>query len=150
MKSWSEGTAKQHALQLRRWFSFSSENGLQPLNAGVTSGAEVLTQYFWKSCCEYSSVNTARSALSSILPAVNGFTFGEQPLIKKLLQGMFKERPTFRRYTVTYGVKYVLDYVKKCSISSETSLELTSKILATMMCLLKRSQTLVSLSTDYM
>ena len=65
---------------------------------------------------------------------------------------MLKERPTFPRYTVTYDVKYVLDFVKKCSISSETSLELTSKILATMVCLLSRqiSQTLVTLSTDCM
>ena len=50
---------------------------------------------------------------------------------------MFKERQTFPRYTVvTYDVKYVLDYVKKCSASSKTTLELTSKILATMMRLL--------------
>ena len=63
---------------------------------------------------------------------------------------MFKERPTFPRYTVTYDVKYVLDYVKKCSISSETSLKLTSKVLATMMCLFsgQKSKTLVSLSID--
>ena len=65
---------------------------------------------------------------------------------------MFKDRPTFPRITVTYDVKYVLDYVEKRSISSETSLELTSKILATMMCLLsrQRSQTLASLFTDCM
>ena len=125
MKSWLEGTTKRYAPHLRRWFSFCSENGLQPLNADVRSGAEFLTQYFRKSSCEYSSVNTARSALSSILPATNGFTFGEQPLIKRLLRGMFKERPTFPRYTVTYDVKHVLDYVKKCYISTETSLELT-------------------------
>ena len=49
---------------------------------------------------------------------------------------MFKESQTFPRYTVTYDVKYVLDYVKKCTTSSETTLELTSKILATMMRLL--------------
>ena len=132
MKSWSEGTTKQYAPHLRRWFSFCSENGLQPLNADVTSGAEFLTQYFRKSSCECSSVNTARSAWSSILPAVNGFTSGEQTLIKRLLRGMFKERRTFPRYTVTYDVKYVLYYVKKCSFSSETSLELTSNILVTM------------------
>ena len=61
-----------------------------------------------------------------------------------------KKIPAFPHYTVTYDVKYFLDYVKKCSISSETSLELTSKILATMMCLLsgRRSQTLFYLSTD--
>ena len=65
-----------YAPHLRRWFSICSENGLQPLNADVSSGAEFLTQYFRKSSCEYSSVNTARSALSSILSAVNRFTSG--------------------------------------------------------------------------
>ena len=109
MKSWSESTTKQYAPHFRWWFSFCSENGLQPLNADVSSGAEFLTQYFRKSSCEYSSINTARSTLSSILPGVKGFTFCEQPLIKKLLQGMFKERPTSSRHIVTYDVKYVLD-----------------------------------------
>ena len=101
--------AKQYAPHLTRWLSFCSENGLQPLNADVTSGAKFLTQYFRTSSCEYYSVNTTRLALPSILPAVNGFKFGEQPLIKRLLRGMFKERPTFPRYTVTYDVKYVLE-----------------------------------------
>ena len=79
-------------------------------------------------------------------------TLGEQPLIKKLLRGMFKKRPTFTRYTVTYDVKYALDYVKKCFIFSETSLELTSKILAAMMCLLsrQRSQTFLSAVCVYL
>ena len=112
MKSWSEGMAKQHAPHSWRWFSFCSENGLQSLNADVTSGAEFLTLYFRKSTCEYSSINTARSSLSSILPAFNRLTLGEQPLIKRLLRGMFRGRPTFSRYTVTYAVKYVLDHVE--------------------------------------
>ena len=44
MKSWSEGMAKQHALHLKRWFSFCAEIGLEPLNADVKSGAEFMTQ----------------------------------------------------------------------------------------------------------
>ena len=91
MKSWSEGPKKQDAPHLRRWFSFCVENGLQPLNADVTSGGEFLTQYFRKFSCEYSSINTARSALSSILPAVNGFMLGEEPLIKRLLRECSKK-----------------------------------------------------------
>ena len=113
MKSWSEGTAKQYTPYLRRWFSFCYEYGLKPFNADVTSGAEFLTQYFRKSSCEYSSINTARSALSSIFLAVNEFMFREQPLIKRFLRGMFKESPTFPRYTVSYDIKYVLDYMSK-------------------------------------
>ena len=127
IKSWSEGTAKQYAPYLRRWFSFYSENGLQPINADAPGGTKFWTQYFRKSICKYCSVNTDCSVLSSILPVVNGFTFGEQPLIKRLLQGKFEKRSTFPRYIVTYDLKYIPDYVKKCSIFSETSLELTSK-----------------------
>ena len=93
-------------------------------------------------------MNQSCSALSSILSAVNGFTFGEQFLIKKLLRRMFKKSPTCQSYTVIYGIKYILDYVKKSSISNET-LELALKILETMMCHLsgQRPQTLASLST---
>ena len=36
IKSWSEGTAKQYAPHLKMWFSFHSENGLDPFNAEVT------------------------------------------------------------------------------------------------------------------
>lgn len=104
-----------------------------------------MNQYFRKCTSEYSSVNTARSVLPSILPAVNGFDFGEQPLIKRLLQGMFKERPNCPRYTFAFGVKYVLDQIKKCCISNKTSLELicwqVGKMLATMTCLLTRQRT---------
>ena len=71
MKSWSEGTTKQYAPHLKRRFSFCSENWVDILDVDVTSGAKYLTQYFRKSCYEYSSVNTARSVLSSILPAVS-------------------------------------------------------------------------------
>ena len=86
-----------NAPHLTRWFSFCSEGGLQPLNTDATSGAEFLTQFFRKFSCEYSSINTACSALSSFLPEVNGFTIGEQPLTKRLLRGMFKGGPTSPR-----------------------------------------------------
>ena len=92
MKSWSEGAAKQYTPHLKRCFSFCSENGLESLNADVTSGVEFLTYYLKKHRCDYSSVSTAYSLLSSIILAFNGFTCGEQPLIKKLLRVIFKEK----------------------------------------------------------
>lgn len=152
MSSWSEGTSKQYTPHLRRWFSFCSENELDPFAFNVKNGAEFLTIYFELSKCNYSSMNTARSALSSFIPANNGIRFGDHPLIKRLLRGMFKQRPSLPRYTVTYDVKGVLDYIKQYTISEEMSLESLSKYLATLMCLLsgQRSQTLASLSKDYM
>ena len=45
-------------------------------------------------------INTAKSALSSIFFFDNVLTFGKWTIIQSLLKGMFKERPTFTRYTV--------------------------------------------------
>ena len=100
---------RTHGRTVCTTFRFCSENGPEPLNADDTSGAEFLPQHFRKSSCEFSSVKAARSALSSILLAVNGFTLAEKPLIKKFLWGMFKKNPAFPHCTVPYDVKYVLD-----------------------------------------
>ena len=72
----------------------------------------------------------------TIFPSENGLTFGKLPIIQRLLKGMFKERSTFPRYTVTYDVKPVFDFIKSLSCSDETSLEICTKALATLMCLL--------------
>ena len=53
-------------------------------------------------------VNTARSALSSAFPAKDGTSFGKHPLNARLWRGMFKQKPSRPRYTVTYDVVRVL------------------------------------------
>lgn len=123
-------------------------HGLGPLNVDVTCGAEVLTIYFTKSNCEYSSARTARSALSYILPAVNGFTFGEHTLITMLLRWMLKYSPTFLRYTFTCLWCQICSRLYQRMFYFSKTFEF-QKILA-VSCLLsrQRSQTLISLSTD--
>ena len=133
MKSWTCGTSKQYSPHIQRWCEFCSSRNLDPFNATINDGAEFLTQYFLSSECEYSVINTARSALSSMFSSENGLTFGKQPIIQRLLKGMFKERPTFPRYTVIYDVKPVFDFIKSLSCSDETSLEICTKALATLM-----------------
>ena len=152
MKSWTCGKSKQYSPHIQRWCEFCSSRNLNPFNATINDGAEFLTQYFLSSECEYSVINTARSALSSIFPSENDLTFGKQPIIQRLLKGMFKERPTFSRYTVTYDVKPVFDFIKSLSCSDETSLEICTKAVATLMCLLsgQRFQTLSALKMDTM
>lgn len=59
------------------------------------------------------------------------FAFGEQPIIQRLLKGMFNETITSPRYTVTYDVKPVLNFIRNLGCSDETSLEIRTKTLAT-------------------
>ena len=121
----------------------SSNRKIDPFNASVNDGAEFLAKLFNKSKCEYSVMNTARSALSSIFPTTNDISFGKQPLFERLLKGMLKERPSLPRYTVTFDVKLIFEFIKEIACLDNTSLEICTKILATTMCLLsgQKSQT---------
>ena len=107
IKSWSSGTCNQYSLHINRWMIFCVENNVDPVKANVRMGAEFLTQYFYQTTVDYSSRKTARSALFTIIEPTNGVTFGNHPLIKRLLKEIFKERPTFPRYAVTYDVNKV-------------------------------------------
>ena len=93
-------------------------------------------------------VNTARSTLSSALPE-KMVPLWQHPLIVRLLRGMFQQRPSLSRYTVTYNVAKVLQYISNSY--SEMSLEFMIKKLA-LMCILsgQRSQTMSLLNTNYM
>ena len=77
-------------------------------------------------------VNTARSTLSSALPE-QMVPLWQHPLIVRLLRGMFQQRPSLSRYTVTYNVAKVLQYISNSY--SEMSLEFMTKKLA-LMCIL--------------
>ena len=131
---------------------FCVENNVDPVKADVRMGAEFLTQYFYQTTVDYSSLNTARSALSTIIEPTHVVTFGNHLLIKRLLKGIFKERPTLPRYTVTYDVNKVFLYMKSLPPVCELNLETITKCLATLLCLLtgQRSQTLAALSLQYM
>ena len=85
--------SKQYSPHICRWVKYCEENHLDPFNADVSAGANFLTQYFHVTTVEYSALNTARSALSAVIKPVNGLTFGNHPMIKRLLKGMFREDP---------------------------------------------------------
>ena len=59
-------------------------------------------------------------------------TRGKQPIIQRFLKGMFKERPTFPRYTATHDVRLLLNFIENLSCYNETSLETCTKALATL------------------
>ena len=151
MSSWSKGTKSQYSPHIVRWVNHCTSKGIDPFNASVVQGAEFLVEYFHSSTNEYSSLNTARSALSAVIAPVNGITFGKQPLICRLLKGIFREKPTLPKYTVTYDVKKVFDFIQSVNIN-DASLELLTKCVATILCLLsgQRSQTLSELYISYM
>lgn len=93
---------------------------------------------------EYSAVNTARSALSSFLPSLGGVPVGQHTLIKRVMRGVFKEKPALPKYTKIFDTNIVLDYLDRLGSSQDISLPQLTERLATLTCLLSghRDQTI--------
>ena len=89
---------------------------------------------------QYSTINTYRSALSATLPHIDGHPVGQHPLVCKLLQGIFNERPPMPRYQNTWDVGVVVQYLKSLSPSEEQSLQALSKKLVTLLALANASR----------
>ena len=152
MDSWTTGTKKQYSPHISRWVQYCYENNLEPHTTSMVDGAEFLAKYFSTSGVEYSVMNTARSALSAVIRPINSVTFGSHPLVKMMLKGIFKERPSIPKYTVTYDVNKIFTYIKSLDHVSTLSLDVLTKCTATMLCLLsgQRSHTLGAISLDFM
>ena len=61
----------------------------------------------------YSAINTARSALSTILCNNDGLTIGKFHSVKRLMKGIFELKPPMPRYQNIWDANLVLDYFKQ-------------------------------------
>ena len=102
----------------------------------------------------YSSINSARCALSAILesPASAYPTFGEHPDVKRFMKGIFQSRPPLPRYCKTWDVNLVLQYIGSMGNSQELSLkDLTLKlVMLVVLTTAQRGQSLQLLDTQNM
>ena len=105
---WSmrSGTRKQYNTYLNKWEWYCEERKLSKLNPGLDQAIEFLT-FLFESGLGYSALNTAGSALSTILPLFNGIKFGEHPLVCRFLKGVYEQRPALPRYKATWNVQTV-------------------------------------------
>lgn len=89
---------------------------------------EFLTQQF-ENGLSYDSLNTARSALSSLGLNFNNFKIGAHPLVIRYMKGIFALRPPKPRYVSTWDVNAVLLYLRKLSPVKQLTLkDLTLKL----------------------
>lgn len=101
----------------------------------------------------YSYINTARSALSSLINCDNGqVPFGQLPIVKRFMKGVFEQRPALPRYSSTWNVNVIFDYIRKQPSVHLLSLRDLTRRLAFLLCLLsgQRCQTISVLSIDNM
>ena len=88
----------------------------------MTPVIEFLTTQF-KERKQYSTMNSYRSALSATLPPIEGHQVGQHPLVCRLLQGMFNQRPPAPRYRTVWSVDTVIEYIQSHLSSTDLSLK---------------------------
>lgn len=146
MASWRSGTGKQYHSYLGRWGKFCSQKAIPEEDASVDHGIEFLASLYEEGLgC--SAINTARSALSSVLTLPGNVTFGNHPLVSRFLKGVFELKPSLPRYHHIWDVSVVLEHLKTLEPVSTLDLKVLTLKLTMLLCLLtgQRCQTLSKL-----
>ena len=100
----------------------------------------------------YSTINTARSMLSSILLVKEGIEFGKHPIVTRMLKGIFRIRASLPQYICIYDAEIVIEFLKSLLCWEETTLKWFISTLVTLLALLSSHicQTFNSLSIEHM
>ena len=102
---------KQYQTYLAKRQAFCNEHKLDTFAPGIENAIEFLVSLY-NSGLGYSAINTARSALSTVLILQNGRNFGEHPLVCRYMRGIFQLRPALQKYSEIWDVNVVLTHLK--------------------------------------
>ncbi len=100
----------------------------------------------------YSALNTARSALSTVISISGCQTFGTHPLVTRFMKGVYEELKPQPKYTQIWDVSTVLRHLATLKPNSSLSLKNLTRKLVMLLLLVsgQRGQTIHSLSLQGM
>ena len=123
IKAQRPSTLKLYASYIKRWMEFSNANGYDFLEPTVPQGLAFLHFLFSEGNRKYTTLNTARSALSLLISIPEG-KFGEHRDVIRFMKGINQIKPTLPRYIDTWDPDLVLNLFKTWSPAVNLSLEL--------------------------
>ena len=151
LSSWRQDTKMQYNLHLKKWLAYCNERALNIFSTSVSEALEFLSVLYHKglSC---SAINTARSALSSVLLTGTDTSFSQLPIVKRFMNDIFKLIPSFPKHKDIWDLHIVYFYFRKQKPASQLSLKELSLKVAFLLSLLsgQRCQTIKYLHNDHM
>ena len=149
LASWRTKSSQSYDSHFRKWLSWCSERGSDPISGSIGEVANFLAHLFEQGY-QSRSLNAYRSAISSIHDKIDGMEIGKHPMITRLLKGAFHARPPLPRYTATWNVQSVLEYLEGMGTTSSLSLKQLSHKLCMLLAPTRpsRSADLASLQID--
>ena len=128
LQSWSVGTQKQYAPYIKKWHDFCSKREVNSYNPPLNTVLDFLVSLHEQGL-SYTTINTARSALSAVILPTDNVNIGSHPIVSRFMKGFYKSNPPMPRYRTTWDVNQVLSYLSSLSKPTELSLKsLTLKL----------------------
>ena len=151
MQSWRTSTRVQYSSYIKKWLEYCRKWQINPISPPVASGLNFLAELYHKGL-SYSALNTARSALASVIVLQGNQSFGNHPLVSWFLKGTFTTRPALPKYKEVWDVNTVLEHLKTLHPAGTLPLKLLSLKLVMLMAILsgQRCQTIHALTTKDM
>ncbi|XP_043276104.1 uncharacterized protein [Venturia canescens] len=145
LASLSTATVKQYKSALSHWWNFCSTEGIDFFNPDERSLLLFLSKKFEEGA-SYGSLNCFRSAISLI----SADKIGDRPIIRRFLRGAYKLKPSLPKYSGTWEVDIVLDYLAKLQPLESLSIgDLTNKtVMLLALSTAHRAQTLSCIEVD--
>ncbi|OXA45296.1 putative enzymatic polyprotein [Folsomia candida] len=142
INSLSNSTWKQYESSLRCWSKFTNQRQLSIFITSPEVVASFLTEML--KSVGYSSINTARSALSLLATNSEFENIGSNPVVKRVIKGVAKMKPPKPRYDVIWDATTVTEYLKTLWPHDQLSISaLTEKCVTLLaLCTAQRCQTL--------
>ena len=92
LASWRQKSSRAYDSLFRKWVRWYQGRSAGPVSGPISEVVNFLAHLF-KEGYQYRSLNSYRSAISSVHERVDGYEVGQHPLIARVMKGAFNLRP---------------------------------------------------------
>ena len=121
MTSWRKGTFSNYSLSMNKWFNFASYNKVSPVEPPVQVALASLISLV-RQIKSFNQICMARSALPSVINQQQNVSFGNIPIVKRYMKGIFESNPTLPKFHFTWNVSLLFNYF--CNIQMIHALDI--------------------------
>ena len=124
LNSCRESSHQQYGTYISKWLLFCAKRDINPVHPLISMAVEFWTELYDLGL-SYSSLNTARCALSAILeyPNYSNCIFCQPIDDKRFMKGIFQSRPALPRYNKTWDVHTMLQYLLSIKETKDLTLK---------------------------
>lgn len=149
--SWRPSTNKKYDFIWNKWVIWCNQRKVNPMRPSCDQIINYLSGLA-ENDFSYYTINAHKAAIVQTLAVCNNFSFAEDPMIIRFMRGVFIAKRPKPKYTMTWDVGKVLDYLK--SLYPLENLDIKTLTLKTVSLIAlttaQRVQTLVSLKINQM